>query len=188
MDELLLKYMHEISYLPKLNDSEMDVLFRQKEDPAIFMQLVENNIRLVFQTTLKYRSVKDEEFIDLISEGVIGLKIAVSKFEPDKGFKFSTYAFFWIRKYIFLYLDSCTREGNHSNLNNLVYYAEDSPYAGITESFKELTAKESFLVRVHFGFIRKNSLSKKILRYLNIHDIDIKAILSKLSIGRIATV
>ena len=59
MDELLLKYMREISHVPKLTEQEMNVLFKHKDDPEVFKQLVACTIRLVFQTILKYRSIKD---------------------------------------------------------------------------------------------------------------------------------
>ncbi len=189
MDELLLKYMREISHIPKLNMQEMDALFKRKDEPEVFKQLVEANIRLVFQTILKYRSIKDEEFSDLISEGILGLKIAISKFEPNKGFKFSTYCFFWVRKYIFLYLDSCTKESGHSTLNNLVYCIEDSPHDDISNIFKYVTVKESLMVRLHYGIIQKNSLSKKVCKYLKIsHNADIAPILDKIKSLQMATV
>lgn len=189
MDELLLKYMREISHVPKLTEQEMNVLFKHKDDPEVFKQLVECNIRLVFQTILKYRSIKDEEFSDLVSEGIIGLKIAISKFEPNRGFKFSTYCFFWVRKYIFLYLDACTKENGHSTLNNLVYCIEDSPSNDLSVIFKYTTAKESLLVRLHYGIIQKNSLSKKVCKYLKIsYNADITPILNKIKLLQTAIV
>ena len=113
IDKILLDYMHEISKIPPISHEKMVQLFQQKTDPEVFMMLVERNLKLVFHTVKKYRSVKDEEFLDLVSEGVLGLKTAIERYDPSKGFKFSTYSFFWIRKYILIYLDNLKKETIH---------------------------------------------------------------------------
>lgn len=61
-------------------------------------EFIESNLRLV--TSIAKRYVRLLEFGDLIQEGNLGLMKAVSKFQPDKGFKFSTYATWWIRQAI----------------------------------------------------------------------------------------
>ena len=166
IDKTLLDYMHEISKIPPLSEREMLKLFQKKDDPEIFKTLVERNLKLVFHTVKKYRSVKDDEFLDLVSEGVVGLKTAIERFDPSKGFKFSTYSFFWIRKYILIYLDTLKKEESHIELNSLYYTPELSTRDPIiNDSFQYLTAHESLFIRLKYGFIPFDKKSQKYLQY-----------------------
>ena len=77
---------------------EIDLSKRAKAgDKRARQRLIEKNLRLVISVAKKYRGM-GLPFEDLIQEGNIGLMKAVEKFDPDRGFRFSTYATWWIRQ------------------------------------------------------------------------------------------
>ena len=67
-------------------------------------QLVEMNLRLVVPTAKRFQR-PGIELMDLIEEGNLGLWQAIEKFEPSKGYRFSTYAIYWIEQYIRKYIE-----------------------------------------------------------------------------------
>lgn len=95
----LRSYLHEIGKIPLLNNEEEVILAKRikKDDKKAYDLLAIANLRLVVAIARKYAH-RGLDFLDLIQEGNIGLMKAVEKFEYDKGFKFSTYATWWIRQ------------------------------------------------------------------------------------------
>src|SRR5215211_5548682 len=97
--ELLAKYLAHIGQGNLLTHAEeIDLSLRAKAgDRRARQRLIEKNLRLVVSVAKKYRGY-GLPFEDLIQEGNIGLMKAVEKFDPDRGFRFSTYATWWIRQ------------------------------------------------------------------------------------------
>ena len=100
-DDSVRLYLREIGKIPLLsNEEEVDLAYRiVKGDKKAKDKMVEANMRLVVSIAKRY-SGRGLDFLDLIQEGNTGLLRAVEKFDPDKGFKFSTYATWWIRQAI----------------------------------------------------------------------------------------
>lgn len=94
-------YLREIGKIPLLTAEEEVALARRKErnDKEAERRLIEANLRLVVSIAKKFVG-KQLSLLDLIQEGNVGLFRAVKKFEYRKGFKFSTYATWWIRQAI----------------------------------------------------------------------------------------
>ena len=100
-DDSVRLYLREIGQIPLLN-AEQELALAQKVvagDKKAKDKMAESNMRLVVSIAKRY-SGRGLDLLDLIQEGNTGLLRAVEKFDPDKGFKFSTYATWWIRQAI----------------------------------------------------------------------------------------
>ena len=101
IDDHVKMYLKEIGKVPLLDaDEEIELAKRMAEgDPAAKRRLAEANLRLVVSIAKRYVG-RGMLFLDLIQEGNLGLIKAVEKFDYTKGYKFSTYATWWIRQAI----------------------------------------------------------------------------------------
>jgi RNA polymerase nonessential primary-like sigma factor len=94
-------YLKEIGFSPLLS-AEEEVYFSRrarKGDDASRKRMIESNLRLVVKISRRYMN-RGLALLDLIEEGNLGLIRAVEKFDPERGFRFSTYATWWIRQTI----------------------------------------------------------------------------------------
>ena len=101
VDEPIKMYLREIGQIPLLNyEEEIELAQKVLEgDDDAKQKLIESNLRLVVSIAKKHTN-RGLKMLDLIQEGNMGLMKAVEKFEYEKGFKFSTYATWWIRQAI----------------------------------------------------------------------------------------
>ena len=101
LDDPVKAYLKEIGQVPLLSAEEERTLARAARagDADARRRLSEANLRLVVSVAKRYAG-RGLPFLDLIQEGNLGLMKAAEKFEPDRGFKFSTYATWWIRQSI----------------------------------------------------------------------------------------
>ena len=101
MDDPVKVYLKEIGRVPLLTpEEEIEFAIRiADDDPVAKKRLAEANLRLVVSIAKRYVG-RGMQFLDLIQEGNMGLIKAVDKFDYTKGFKFSTYATWWIRQAI----------------------------------------------------------------------------------------
>ena len=101
LDDPVKAYLKGIGQVPLLSAEEEQTLARAARagDADARRRLSEANLRLVVSVAKRYAG-RGLPFLDLIQEGNLGLMKAAEKFEPDRGFKFSTYATWWIRQSI----------------------------------------------------------------------------------------
>ncbi len=95
-------YLTQINQFPLLTQEEEFMLatkYRKSNDLEAAQKLITSNLRFVVKVAFEYKSY-GVKLLDLIQEGNIGLMMAVKKFDPYKGYRFISYAIWWIRAYI----------------------------------------------------------------------------------------
>jgi RNA polymerase sigma-32 factor len=95
-------YLVQINQFPLLNQEEefkLAVRYRKYNDIEAAHKLITSNLRFVVKVAFEYKSY-GVKLLDLIQEGNMGLMMAVKKFNPYKGYRFISYAIWWIRAYI----------------------------------------------------------------------------------------
>ena len=100
------RYLQSIRKYPILSQEEefnLAKLYRKNKDQKLAYKLITSHLRLVVKVVLKYKGY-GLPINEMISEGNIGLLYAVEKFEPEKGFRFSTYALWWIKASVQKYI------------------------------------------------------------------------------------
>jgi RNA polymerase sigma-32 factor len=100
-------YLREINHFPLLKpdeESELARRIRDTGDPDAAFRLIASHLRLVVRIAMDFQRRWMQNVLDLVQEGNVGLVRAVSKFDPDKGIKFSYYAAFWIKAYILKFI------------------------------------------------------------------------------------
>lgn len=175
-------YINEIRNYPLLTREEEYELVRKARDgdEQSKQKLVLSNLRLVVKIARNYQS-RGLNFEDVISEGNIGLIHAVEKFDPDKGFRFSTYAIWWIKQAIKKAIINKGRDIripsykhdllNKINNTSMKYITTVGRYPTIRETAAELGMEESKIEEIFLEFQDMSSLNDVIGDELILEDI-----------------
>jgi RNA polymerase sigma-32 factor len=97
--ESYLVQINQFSLLTQQEEFDLAVKYRKYNDIQAAQKLITSNLRFVVKVAFEYKSYR-VKLLDLIQEGNIGLMMAVKKFDPYKGYRFISYAIWWIRAYI----------------------------------------------------------------------------------------
>ena len=124
MTNVLSDYQHSIKLNPLLTrEQEINLAKKIKDgDVEAKQKMIESNYRLVINIAKKYyQNNKNLDFSELLSESQMGLIKAVDRFDYEKGFKFSTYACWWIKQAIMAYINESSCLIKTPNNNKSIY-------------------------------------------------------------------
>ena len=137
----LQRYLAEIRRYPLLTreqERELAVKVFTENDPDAALKLITANLRLVVKIAFDFQNIWMQNLLDLIQEGNIGLMQAVKKFDPYKNVKFSYYAAFWIKAYIYRFIMANWRMvkiGTTQNQRKLFFKLKKEKQALIDQGF-----------------------------------------------------
>lgn len=192
--DIINQYFHDISAYDLLNkEDETTLILKAKSgDSEAKEKVVMSNLRLVAKIALHYCK-SGIYYLDLIQEGTIGLITAIDKFDVNKGYKFSTYATWWIKKEI---IDALKKKVNMIKIPNYIYLMnkkiqifeeeylnKEGKKPNIDQIAKALEVCETDVVRVKkavdmnltnlkYGEIKEDEDSIEIKDYSTINEID----------------
>ena len=137
----LQRYLAEIRRYPLLTreeEHELAVKVFEQNDPDAAFKLITSNLRLVVKIALDFQNIWMQNLLDLIQEGNVGLMQAVKKFDPYKNVKFSYYAAFWIKAYIYRFIMAnwrLVKIGTTQNQRKLFFKLKKEKQALIDKGF-----------------------------------------------------
>jgi RNA polymerase sigma-32 factor len=102
--QMYLREINRFSLLEPEEEVELARRVRDSGDPDAAFRLISSHLRLVVRIAMDFQRRWMQNVLDLVQEGNVGLVRAVSKFDPEKGIKFSYYATFWIKAYILKFI------------------------------------------------------------------------------------
>lgn len=106
-EDLLRRYLQEIARHPMLTleeEKRLTRLYRETGDQEAKQKLITSNLRLVVKIASRFQNRASKNLADLIQEGNLGLVRAVALYDPSRGVKFSYYASYWIKAYIYKFI------------------------------------------------------------------------------------
>ena len=139
------KYMKEINDIPSLTAPEQEWLFTKvaEGNNDAINKIVEANLKLVVHIAKRYSSSCSIPLMDLVQEGNIGLIEAVKRFDNTKGYKFSTYAVYWIKRNIVIAITNNSRTIRlPANIVDIVRKIHKLNKESLQKNNRELTLKE----------------------------------------------